>query len=272
MVFPFSILILLIVALVISSVGWIKYVYFISFGYGFAIAALGAAMLILFAHSFTGPADIVICCLFIIYGCRLGSYLLFREIKSAAYRRQMPELMKTEKPMTVFVKFVMWISVALLYVMEVSPAFYRYVNEAASGAAEAQGAQIAGAIIMAIGIIGESTADFQKSAAKRKNPNRFCDTGLYRIVRCPNYFSEILFWTGSFVSGIGAIHGWQYLIAAAGYLGIVYIMFGGARRLETRQHKNYGKDPEYEKYSNTTPILIPFIPLYHLEQYTFLKD
>lgn len=31
-----------------------------------------------------------------------------------------------------------------------------------------------------------------KSAAKKKNPKRFVDTGLYRIVRCPNYFGELL--------------------------------------------------------------------------------
>ena len=37
-------------------------------------------------------------------------------------------------------------------------------------------------------------------------------------------------------------------------------MFSGARRLEIRQNKNYGKDPEYQKYVKTVPILIPFIP------------
>ena len=48
-------------------------------------------------------------------------------------------------------------------------------------------------------------------------------------------------------------------------------MFSGARRLEVRQNKYYGDDPVYKKYSKTTPILIPFLPLYSVEKYTWLK-
>ena len=47
-------------------------------------------------------------------------------------------------------------------------------------------------------------------------------------------------------------------------------MFSGARRLEIRQNKNYGSDPEYRKYVKTVPILVPFIPLYSVEKYKWL--
>lgn len=50
----------------------------------------------------------------------------------------------------------------------------------------------------------------------------------------------------------------------------VYIMFGGARRLELRQNKNYGDDPEYQQYVKTTTILLPFIPLYSVAKYKWL--
>ncbi len=121
------------------------------------------------------------------------------------------------------------------------------------------------------GILFESTADMQKSIAKAQNPNRFCDSGLYRIVRCPNYLGEIIFWTGVFVTGITAYNGvLQWIAAITGYVCIVYIMFGGARRLEIRQNRNYGTDEEYQAYVKTTPILIPFVPLYSVEKYKFL--
>lgn len=94
-----------------------------------------------------------------------------------------------------------------------------------------------------------------------KNPDCFCDRGLYKIVRCPNYLGKILFWTGILLSGITAftsvIH-WR--IGLFGYVCIVYIMLGGARRLEIRQNKNYGQDLKYQIYSRQMPILIPFIP------------
>lgn len=35
---------------------------------------------------------------------------------------------------------------------------------------------------MALGIITESVAVFQKSKSKKINPSRFCDTGLYKKI------------------------------------------------------------------------------------------
>ena len=97
------------------------------------------------------------------------------------------------------------------------------------------------------------------------------DTGLYRLVRCPNYLGEMVFWTGVLVSGIDALQGvGQWVMALIGYVGIVFVMFSGARRLEIRQNKNYGKDPEYQQYVKTVPILLPFIPLYSVEKYKWL--
>ena len=48
------------------------------------------------------------------------------------------------------------------------------------------------------------------------------------------------------------------------------MMFSGARRLEIRQTKNYGKDPEYQAYMKKTPIMIPFVPLYSVAKHKWL--
>jgi steroid 5-alpha reductase family enzyme len=128
-----------------------------------------------------------------------------------------------------------------------------------------------GAAVMAFGLFFESLADVQKNAAKKINPRRFVDTGLYRIVRCPNYLCEMLFWTGVLISGIGAVSGiGQWIMVLIGYIGIIYVMFSGARRLEIRQNKNYGSDPEYQTYIKTVPILLPFLPLYSVEKHKWL--
>ena len=42
--------------------------------------------------------------------------------------------------------------------------------------------------------------------------------------------------------------------------------FNGAQRLEKRQMARYGENEEYNTYANKTPIIIPFLPIYHLNK------
>ena len=258
-------LVIFAVALVVSAIGFKKYVWFISIGYGFSVAAIGVTLLCLFG----GQADaglITACVLFILYGCRLGGYLAYREIKSSSYNIKMKNEIKDGKGMSLIAKCGIWVSAALLYACEVSPVLFRFENGNGT-----DGWLTAGIMIMAAGLILETAADLQKNAAKKVNPKRFVDTGLYRIVRCPNYFGEMTFWTGVFFMGIHSNTGaWQWIAALTGYLGIIYVMFGGARRLEIRQDRTYKDDPEYWAYKNKTPIMIPFIPLYSVSKYKWL--
>lgn len=258
-------LILFLVALIISAIGFKKFVWFISLGYGFAIAGIGVALLILFRGSLT-PVTVILSILLILYGCRLGGYLMIREKRSASYQNTMKHEIKDGSDMNLFLKIVVWVSCALLYVCEASPLLFRLENQAGT-----DGVAIVGTIIMILGIVLESASDLTKNKFKKEHPKRFCDVGLFRIVRCPNYFGEVLIWTGVFVSGVTALQGvWQWVAAIGGWVCIVYIMFGGARRLEIRQNKNYGSDPEYQKYVKSTPILIPLIPLYSVAKYKWL--
>jgi len=275
--FELNFLILMLIALVVSSIGFYKYVYFISLGYGFSIAVMGVALFGMY-FDVIDAGTLLMCVLFLIYGCRLGGYLLIREIKSASYRSTMKKEIKDGSSMKMVAKVSIWLSCSLLYALQVSPLFFRLMDvkrefdknyEVVIGGTDA--VTIVGAVIMALGIILESAADFQKSRAKKINPSRFCDKGLYKVVRCPNYLGEVLFWTGVFVSGINIYASvWQWIAAALGYICIVYIMFGGARRLELRQNRNYGDNPEYQVYVKKTPILLPLVPLYSVAKYKWL--
>ena len=253
------------VALVFSSVGFKKYVWFISIGYGFAVAAIGVALLIA-ARDHLSAGTICACVLFVVYGLRLGGYLAFREFRSSTYNTKMKGEIKSGDDMSMAAKCAIWISAALLYAAETSPVIFRLSNGAGTDAL-----LVVGLVISVIGLVVETTADLQKNAAKKANPHRFVDTGLFSIVRCPNYFGEMLFWTGVFIGGITIYAGaLQWIVALVGYLGIIYVMFGGARRLEIRQNKSYGDDPEYQRYVKTTPIMIPLVPLYSVEKHKWL--
>lgn len=256
----------LVVALIFSSIGFIQFLYFISLGYGFSIASIGLFLLYINKTNLT-LIEIIIGLLYITYGLRLSLFLAFREWKNEHYKKKIEKEVKRGTEVTITYKICIWIPCALLYSCQSSPLTFRIL----SNVKDDQLSYI-GIIIIFCGLLLEAMADYQKSAAKKINPKRFVDTGLYTIVRCPNYFGEMIFWTGNFIGGLKIYHGFfQWFIALLGYIAIIYIMFSGARRIEERQNKSYGDDPVYKKYVKTTPILVPFLPLYSVEKYTWLR-
>lgn len=265
----YYLLVLLVVSLLMSAIGWKYFIYFFSIGYGFGVAALAVTLAIMFRDVLTLPT-LLLCIVLFVFGFRLGWYLLRREMKSPEYRKILytPE---TEKKKPVGVMTTVWVFCALLYVGQVSPIAF-YLGNSAEGVAVNELWAWIGGVMMALGVALEAASDAQKKAAKKINPKRFVDTGLYRIVRCPNYLGELVIWTGSFLVCIGAhCTVGQWIIAGIGYVGIVYVMFSGARRLELRQDATYGSDPEFQAYIRKTPILLPLVPLYSVKKHEWLK-
>lgn len=261
-----TLLIICIVCAVLSAVGFYKYVYFLSIGYGFAIAGGGLTVLIIALKNgwSEGVTFLLIlqALLFLAYGVRLSGFLLVREIKNAAYRKTLKEATGNDKKIPIFVSISIWVCVAILYTAQVSPMLFRYANGSRDIVLP-----LIGIIISVGGLCLESLADKQKSEQKKKDPNMVATKGLYKMVRCPNYLGEIIFWTGVFVSGITTYAGiGQWLMAVIAYICIIYIMFNGAQRLEKRQMARYGNDKAYNAYADKTPIIIPFLPIYHLNK------
>lgn len=260
-------LIVLGVCSIMCAVGFFRFLYFISLGYGLAIFGGSIAILVIsLVNNLSSNLlwlNILQMVCYIIYGLRLSGFLLYREIKSAAYNKSLKEDDRTTRRRSFSLSMIIWVTCSILYVAQVSPFLFRVENNT-----EDIILPIVGISISVLGLIMESVADHQKSAQKKVNPNSVATKGLYRIVRCPNYLGEIIFWTGSFISGITSYsnHVEFWLISLFGYISIVYIMFNSTKRLEKKQNERYQNDEEYKKYSSTTPILIPFIPLYHLNK------
>ena len=259
--------IILVVCAALCAIGFYKFVYFLSIGYGFAVAGGGIAILIM---ALVAPTEapiwitIIQAALFIVYGARLSGFLLVREIKNIAFKKTeiyKETLTKGDKKMPIFVLATIWVFVSILYTAQVSPMFFRYANGSTEWIAP-----VIGFVISIGGIVLEAIADKQKSEQKAKNPKFVATEGLYKIVRCPNYLGEITFWTGVFIIGVTAYQGWgQWITAILAYIAIVFIMFNGAQRLERRQKARLADDPAYLEYASKTPIIIPLIPLYTLD-------
>ena len=108
------------------------------------------------------------------------------------------------------------------------------------------------------GFIIEVIADKQKTAFRSipKNRDKFITTGLWAKSRHPNFFGEIVLWTGIAVMSFSSLSGLQYLTLISPfftYLLLVYV--SGVRMLEARADKKWGDNEEYKKYKANTPVL-----------------
>lgn len=249
-----------------AAIGFTNFLWFITVGYGLAVSCGSLATLIISVVNGNCNWLLILQCLVLfVYGLRLGLFLLIRELKNAGYKKYKKESVTTEgKKTPFFVSICMWLYCGFLYAGEMSPVFFRMENNDYDNVV----LPVIGLIISILGVVIEAAADKQKSVQKAENPNMVATKGLYKYSRCANYFGEITQWTGVMIGGLDTLNTLgQWLLAVLSYICIVYIMLDGAKRTEARQTKRYGKDPEYMEYFNKTPVIIPFVPLYHLNKF-----
>ncbi len=247
----------------ISALGFLRVDYFVSLGYAFSIAAQAVLFAILY-RSTLDVWTILQCAMLFAYGARLGAHLVTRE-SAPSFSAELAASKERGKHIAGFVKIAIWVSVSALYVAMFSPGLLSLF-------AQERGRALPsipwGVAIMVLGLGIEALADWQKSRFKQAYPKRFADVGLYRFVRCPNYFGEMVFWLGAFVSGISAYTGiLSWLLPVIGTVCIMLIMVGSARRLEIKQGERYSDDPAYQRYVATVPILFPLLPIYSLRNW-----
>ncbi len=257
-------------------IGFKKFIWFLSIGYGLGILCIGVAMFILAlcagVNLISALPFYLMCLVLVVYGARLGLFLLFREMKNASYKKTLDTVAKTDKKTPIFVSISMWIMNSFLFFAQASGLYYRAFNGKAVDCIK-DPVMWVGLVISVIGVVLEAVADAQKSKEKKENPHMAATKGVFKLCRCPNYFGEMLVWTGVLVSAVNVLNTFgEWFVVLLGWVLICYIMINGAQRLEKRHVKNYGTNPEYVAYARKTPIIIPFIPLYNLNTVVYRDE
>lgn len=250
----------LVLSLVVSAPGLKRVYYFVSLCYAGAIAAQGA-LIWLVHHDSTSGFPLLMLLLLILYGVRLGGFLLRRE-RYPAYAKVLASVEQRTGAMTERQKLMIWGGVSVLYTLLALPAWLVATAQAAGGSTLSVPF---GVLVMTAGLAIEAIADWQKSSFKAAQPSQFCDIGLYRLVRFPSYFGEMVFWLGVWIAGIsayGTVAAW--LLTTLALIYMVLLMVGAARSLELKQDQRYGEQPRYQDYVKTVPVLVPKLPLYSL--------
>ena len=113
------------------------------------------------------------------------------------------------------------------------------------------------------GFAVEVAADAQKSSFKNDpvNQGQFIRTGLWAWSRHPNYFGEIVLWTGVAIMAIPVLTGWQYAtLISPVFVSFLLMKMSGVPLLERKADERWGGQEEYEAYKAATPVLIPRPP------------
>ena len=116
---------------------------------------------------------------------------------------------------------------------------------------------VAGLVLAAAGVIGETVADLQMQAFKRDPASRdkVCELGLWRYSRHPNYFFESLVWLGFFVASLGSPYGW---LTIACPLLMLYFLLRVTGIPLTEEYAVRSKGDAYREYQRTTSGFIPW--------------
>ncbi|XP_039114211.1 uncharacterized protein LOC120249682 isoform X2 [Dioscorea cayenensis subsp. rotundata] len=122
-----------------------------------------------------------------------------------------------------------------------------------------QALDVIGWIMWFIGITIEVIADHQKLFKNSpKNNGKWCNVGIWKYSRHPNYFGEILLWWGVFVASTPVLNGVEWLVIIGPiFLKLLLLFISGIPLLEKPADKRYGASREYHAYKNTTSPLIP---------------
>lgn len=126
-----------------------------------------------------------------------------------------------------------------------------------------EGFAIVGFAMWVAGFAIEIIADNQKSTFRKDpaNKGRFITTGLWAWSRHPNYFGEILLWSGITVASLPLLSGWQWLTIVSP-LFVIFLLtrVSGVPMLAAVAEKRWGDDPAFQAYRKNTPTLIPRPP------------
>ena len=195
-------------------------------------------------------ANIIIVLLITLWAVRLGSFLFMRIHKDGEDKR-----FRTIKPSAT--QFFMTWTLQGLWVSLCSMCALTAISS--DSGIVINTLFYLGLGLFIFGFVTEVIADKQKTAFRSipENRDKFITTGLWAKSRHPNFFGEIILWTGIAVMSFSSLTGLQYLTLISPvftYLLLVYV--SGVRMLEAQADKKWGDNEEYIKYKAETPVLM----------------
>ena len=195
----------------------------------------------------------VVVVMVIVWAMRLGLFLFIRVLKVG-------EDSRFEDAKNSFVTFLMFFNISGLWVFLTTANALTLILNNSDLFGDFQ--FFVGLTIWIIGFSFEVIADEQKRRFRKKTENQgmFIVSGLWSISRHPNYFGEILIWTGMAIISLPVLSGWQYAtLISPIFVTLLLTRISGVNLLEESADKKWGHLDNYQDYKKNTAVLVPFI-------------
>ena len=247
---------LALVSLVPTSLGFVKKS--LAFGLGYSLSvALGGAFLAACAPQRLSRTAALQALGATTHGLRLAHYIFTRDKGGgmpADYKARVAAMEGDTTPLGRLKRLPLVASCAGMYALVMAP----LVHSLRHPSGDDEPLSWLGVALQWTGLALAAAADWQKHAHKRATPDRWCDSGLYRYCRHPNYSGELLFWSGAFVAGVSSYDGAaEWLSASMGLAAITATMLGATGRLERKEAARYAGVPGRARYVESTGALTP---------------
>lgn len=198
----------------------------------------------------TDARSLLLLALVVVWAVRLGTFL-FRRVRRSGKDDRFDAI----KPS--FVRFFTVWTIQGLWVSLTLAAALAAVTSTQRPALD--GFAYAGLVLWLAGFGIEAVADVQKSRfrADESNRGKFISTGLWAWSRHPNYFGEILLWTGVALIAFPVLSGWQLVtLISPVFVFALLTRVSGVPLLEKKADARWGGQEAYETYKKNTPVLM----------------
>ncbi len=214
------------------------------------IAVVGLALLL---SGKTDALSLLVAAMVSLWALRLGSFLFLRiraDGSDSRFDKIKPD------PMRFFLTWTLqglWVFLTLAAVL---------VILTSQQTATISAFTVAGIALWIIGFLIEVIADHQKrvfrKARAQGGSGPFISSGLWAYSRHPNYFGEIVLWTGLAIVAIPLMQDWQWVgLISPVFVTLLLTRVSGIPMLEQKANKLWSDDPAYQVYKANTPVLIP---------------
>jgi len=211
---------------------------------------------ILLGHSYF-IRQLVVAGIISVWGIRLSLYLFIRILNIGSDKR-FDEW--RDKP-ALFLRFWIFQTVTVWIVMVPAMMLFSVQNRLPELNPNIGYLDIIGWSIAGIGFIIETISDTQKYSFKLKNKEKWCDVGIWKWSRHPNYFGEFLVWIGVFIAIVPILKNYEWFsVLTVIYLILMILFISGITRLEKSSDDRFWHDEDYLRYKKKTSVLIPIPP------------